>query len=142
MIMTLDPAISLNGDATAMVMTGTGTDNKTYILDYANMRTDSVQKICDTLFEKMIRWQCKMLRIEAIGFQRLLKHWIFEEMRKRKYYFGVDEVKHHKASKEARIMALQPRLASGSLLFGKGQQEIKEQFLIFPRGAHDDRRHP
>lgn len=138
MAASLDPAITLEGDGNALVITGTGLDGKTRLLDYFNLKSDNVSFIVGQLFDKMQKWNCKLLRMESIGFQRLLRHWINDEMTKRKYFFGVDEVKSYNKSKEARIMALQPRLQSGNFLFGRNQQEVVDQFMIFPRGKHDD----
>lgn len=137
-VLSLDPAITTNGDYTAMVLTGTTEENKTYVLDHANIKTDNVQKIIDTLFGMVETWQVPFVIVEAIGFQRLLKFWIYEEMRKRNTYFGVHEIKSYSKTKEARIMQLQPRIQSGGLLFREGQEDIIEQFQVFPRGTNDD----
>lgn len=138
MVLTVDPAITLDGDATAMMLTGVSSENKVYLLDYANMRSENVRDIVDKIFQMMQPWQCKALVIEAIGFQRLFKHWIYDEMRKRNYFFGIEEVKSHGKSKQARIMSLQPMVTSGTLLFGKNHSEVVDQLMIFPRGKHDD----
>jgi len=137
-VLTVDPAITLNGDATAMVLTGTASDKRTYILEYANMRSDNVQDILDTMFRMLTTWQCKHMIIEGIGFQRLLKFWVYEEMRKRNYHFGIEELQSHSKSKQARIMGLQPMIQAGSLLFHKEHKELIDQLMIFPRGKHDD----
>lgn len=134
----VDPAITTSGDYTAIVCTGTDIDNKTHVLETVRLHTDSVQKIVDELMRVMMTWRATSAIVETIGFQRMLKHWIFEAMRKANYYFGIKEIRNYNKSKEARIMALQPRIASGSLLFNKAQPGIVDEMLIFPRGAHDD----
>lgn len=137
-VLLVDPAITLQGDATALVMTGTSIEKKTYVLEVANMRSDNVGDIIDVMFRMLRTWNCKHMIIEGIGFQRLLKHWIYEEMRKRQYHFGIEELTSHSKSKQARIMGLQPMIQSGSLLFHNSQTEIVDQLMIFPRGRHDD----
>lgn len=138
-LLSIDPAISLDGDCTGIIVTGTSEENKTYLLDYANLRTDDVQKIVDEIFRLVELHDIQYVQIETIGFQRLLKEWLFDEMRKRDKHFGIEELKSYRASKETRIMALQPRIAAGSLLFHPtSQQEIIGQLLAFPRGLHDD----
>lgn len=137
-IMSVDPAISAQGDYTAIVVTGTSEDNRTYLLDRANMRTDNIQAIIDEIFRLAMTWGVDFVILETIGFQRLLKHWIHEEMRKRNVFFGIEELKAHKQTKEARIMALQPRLQAGALLFGPEHDDVIAQLLAFPRGQHDD----
>lgn len=137
-VMSVDPAISATGDFTAIVVTGTSEDNKTYVLDYANIQTDDVTKIIEEVFRLQEIHDVPYCQVETIGFQRLLKHWLYDEMRKQNRYFGVEEIKTHTKSKQARIMALQPRIHSGSLMFRKDQQEIISQLMAFPRGLHDD----
>ena len=138
-ILSFDPAISVDGDDTAMMVTGTSEENKTYLLDYARMRTDDVQAIIDELFRLMKLHDVPYMQIETIGFQRMLKHWIYEAMREHDLHFGIEEIKSYKMTKEARIMSLQPRIAAGSLLFHPtAQEEVIKQFLAFPRGLRDD----
>lgn len=138
-LLSVDPAISTEGDFTAICVTGTDEKNKTYLLEYANIRTDNIQQIIDEIF-RMVQTHCvPYIQIETIGFQKLLKHWLYEAMREKNYHFGIEEITHHAKSKEARIMALQPRIAAGSLLFHPTKhEEVINQFLAFPRGLHDD----
>ena len=138
-VLSLDPAISVDGDDTAMMLTGTSADNKTYLLDYSKMRTDDVQAIIDEIFRLVKLHDVPYIQIETIGFQRMLKHWIYEAMREHDLHFGIEEIKSYKMTKEARIMSLQPRIAAGSLLFHPADQEdVIKQFLAFPRGLRDD----
>ena len=138
-ILSLDPAISLNGDYTAMMVTGTDEKNKTYLLDYSQMKTDNVQALIDELFSLVELHSIPYVQIETIGFQKLLQHWIYEAMREKNHHFGIDEIRTHVKSKQARIMALQPRIAAGSLLFHPtAQEEVISQFCGFPRALNDD----
>ena len=141
-VMSVDPALSLNGDATAVVVTGTAAKEdggKTYLLDYAEMRTDDVQAMVDKIFvlamEHGITWGI----FETIGFQKMLMHWVYEKMRELDYHFGVEEVRSHKTTKQARIMALQPKIMAGTLLFHpEKHRSLIGQLLAFPHGLHDD----
>lgn len=134
-----DPAISLDGDFNAMMVTGTDEKNKTYLLDYSLMKSDDVQALVNEMFRLTTVHELPYWLLEEIGFQKLLKHWIYEKMREDNKHFGIEAVKTHTKSKQARIMALQPRIASGSLLFHPtAQEEVINQFLTFPRGMNDD----
>lgn len=135
-----DPAISLNGDFNAMMCTGTGEDKKTYVLpEYAEFKSDDVQALVDEQFRLTELYDLPYWVLETIGFQKLLKEHIYDKMRKENRHFGIKEIKHHLKSKQARIMALQPRIAAGSLLFHPtAHKDIIDQFCAFPRGAHDD----
>ena len=138
-LLSVDPAISLDGDYTGITVTGTDEKNKTYLLDYLNLRTDNIQNVVDEIFRLVQTNSVPAIQIETIGFQKLLKHWLYEAMREKNYYFGIEEIRTHTKSKEARIMALQPRIAAGSLLFHPTKhEEVINQFLAFPRGLHDD----
>lgn len=135
-----DPAISLNGDFNAMMVTGTGEDKKTYVMpEYAEFKSDNVQALIDEVFRLTDEYDIPYWIVETIGFQKLLKEHLYEAMREKGKHFGVQEVKTHIKSKQARIMALQPRIASGSLLFHPtAHEDIIKQFCAFPRGQHDD----
>lgn len=135
----VDPAITLDGDDTALMACGTAEDKKTYILGFDKLRTDDVSAIVERVFEMVKKWSLPYILFETIGFQKLFKHLLYEEMRDKNVYFGIEEIKTHRKSKQARIMALQPRIASGSLLFHPTEhEEIISQFLSFPRGQRDD----
>ena len=138
-LLSFDPAISLDGDDTAMMVTGTDEKNKTYLLDYTKLKTDDVQAIIDELFRLVILHDIPYVQVETIGFQKMFKHWIYEAMREKNLHFGIQEIKTHIKSKQARIMSLQPRIAAGSLLFHPTlQEDVINQFVVFPRGQHDD----
>lgn len=134
-----DPAISLDGDFNAMMVTGTDEKGKSYLLDYTLMQSDDIQALVDEMFRLTELHDLSYWLLETIGFQKLLKHWIYEAMREKGKHFGIEEVKTHTKSKHARIMALQPRIAAGSLMFHPtAQEEVIAQFTSFPRAQHDD----
>lgn len=135
-----DPAISLNGDFNAMMVTGTDDKKKTYLMpEYAEFKSDNVTALIDEVFRLTDLYNVSYWFLETIGFQKLLKEHIYEKMREESRYFGIQEVKTHIKSKQARIMALQPRIESGTLLFHPtAHDDIIKQFCAFPRGQHDD----
>lgn len=135
-----DPAYSLNGDFNAMMVTGTDENKKTYLFEeYAEFRSDDVQALVDEQFRLTELYQVPYWILETIGFQKLLKEHIYDKMRKENKHFGIKEIRHHMKSKQARIMALQPRIANGSLLFHPtAHKEVIDQFIAFPRGKNDD----
>lgn len=135
-----DPAISLNGDFNAMMCTGTDEKKITRVLpEYAEFKSDNVQSLIDEQFRLTELYDIPYWIVEVIGFQKLLKEHIYEAMRAKNRHFGIKEIKTHKKSKQARIMSLQPRIASGSLLFHPTlHEDIIKQFCAFPRGQHDD----
>jgi len=135
-----DPAISLNGDFNAMMCTGTDEKKVTRVLpEYAEFKSDNVQALIDEQFRLTELYDIPYWIVEVIGFQKLLKEHIYDAMREKNKHFGIKEIKHHIKSKQARIMALQPRIVAGSLLFHPtAHEDIIKQFCAFPRGQHDD----
>ena len=137
-IMSVDPAITFQGDYTGMVVSGTDEENNTYVLSSRKMRTSNVNEIVESIVTLGKQYGVRRLLIEAIGFQRLLKHWLYKEMEKQSYYMGVEEIKSYTASKDHRILALQPKVEMGKLLFKTSQTDLLEQFMTFPKCSHDD----
>lgn len=141
-VMSVDPALSLNGDATGVIITGTAgkeDGGRTYLLDYAKLRTDDVQVMVDEIFRLAMKHEITWGMFETIGFQKMLMHWVYEKMRELDYHFGVEEIRSHKSTKEARIMALQPKIMAGTLLFHpEAQRDVITELLAFPHGLHDD----
>lgn len=141
-VMSVDPALSLNGDATGIIITGTAgkeDGGKTFLLDYAKLRTDDVQAMVDEIFRLAQQHQITWAMFETIGFQKMLMHWVYDKMRELNYHFGVEEIRSHKATKETRIMALQPKIMAGTLLFHpEAQRDVITELLAFPHGLHDD----
>mgnify|MGYP001613332068 FL=1 len=137
-IMSVDPAITFQGDYTGIVVTGTDEDNNTYVLSARKMRTSNVNDIVETIITLGKQYGVRSLLIEAIGFQRLLKHWLYKEMEKQGHYMGVEEIKSYTTSKDQRILALQPKIEMGKLLLRSNMTDLMEQFMTFPKCAHDD----
>ena len=139
LLMSVDPAITFEGDATGVVVTGTNKDNVTHVLGTRKMRTPNVQEIINSIMDTAQFYGVKRLIIEAVGFQRLLKFWLYKEMEKRSYWMSVEEVRSHRTSKAQRILTLQPKLEQGLLSFRRqGSDDLIGEMLSFPKGQNDD----
>lgn len=137
-LISVDPAITFEGDYTGIVVTGTDENNFTYVLSTRKMRTSNVNDIVSSIVGLGKQYGCRQLLIEAIGFQRLLKHWLYKEMESQGHYMGVEEIKSYTTSKTQRILALQPKIEMGKLLLMQNQTDLLEQFMTFPKANHDD----
>jgi len=73
-----------------------------------------------------------------VAYQGTVQYWIKERMRKENYFFFVEGFTHGKREKSARIMGLQPMVASGRIVFRKSMVELLSELIAFPNGAHDD----
>lgn len=140
--MAVDLAISqkTEADYTALVVAGMDPQWNVYVLDYLRGKW-SPSEIVDNIFDMQSRWKPNMVGMETNGFQRTLKFAVEDEMRRRKQYFGVDEIKNGpERSKENRIKSLEPFYRQGKVfhaLWMKGK-DFETELLTFPKGRHDD----
>lgn len=140
--MAIDLAISeaRNADSTAITVLGMDKDWKLYILDYikGQWRPSDVVK---NVFEMQSKWKPHSVGMETNGFQRTLKLACEEEMRRRKQYFSIEEIKTGpERSKEQRIKTLEPFYRNGTVFHAawmKGK-DLEIELQTFPKGKHDD----
>lgn len=140
--MAVDLAISeaRTADSTAITVLGMDKDWKLYVLDYlkGQWRPSDVVK---NVFDMHARWKPHTTGMEVNGFQKTLKLACEEEMRKRKKYFSIEEIKTGpERSKAERIKTLEPFYRAGNIFHAswmKGK-EMEEELQTFPKGKHDD----
>jgi len=127
-------------DRTAIVALGMDSEWKMYVLDYLVGRWKP-SEIVSMIFEMKDRWKPKVVGMETNGFQRTLKLATEEEMRKRRDYFPVEEIRTGPdKTKEQRIKTLEPFYRSGSVFHAKWMEkkEYEDELQTFPKGKHDD----
>ena len=140
--MAVDLAISeeRQADRTAIVVMGMDSKWKPYILDYLVGRWKP-QDIVNNVFDMRNRWKPYVVGMEVNGFQRTLKLACEEEMRRRRDYFPIDEIKTGpEKSKESRIKSLEPFYRAGAVSHAawmKGK-DMEIELQTFPKGKHDD----
>lgn len=96
------------------------------------MRTDAgrmtPRKVITILFEHMITYASMKFKAEAAALQQVLDYFITEEQERRGIYFPVETLKNNSVkSKVARVMALEPRFASGRVLLNPEESEHNEE---------------
>lgn len=140
--MAADLAISeaRTADETAIVVCGMDKDWKMYILDYLKGQwRPSI--VVDNIFQMRNRWKPHTIGMETNGFQKTLKLSCEDEMRKRREYFHIEEIKTGpERSKSERIKTLEPFYRNGSVFHAawmKGK-DLEEQLQTFPKGKRDD----
>jgi len=140
--MFIDLAISerVQADETAIVILGMDRDWRIYVLDYLKGRWKPTD-IVGNIFDMHAKWKPHCTGMETNGFQRTLKLACEDEMRKRKQYFPIDEIKTGpESTKESRIKSLEPFYRKGDVfhsLWMKGK-DLENQLQAFPKGRHDD----
>jgi len=140
--MAVDLAISeaRTADETAIVVCGMDKEWRLYVLDYLKGRWRP-SDVVGNLFDMHNRWKPYSVGMETNGFQRTLKLACEEEMRKRRNYFNIEEIKTGpERTKEQRIKTLEPFYRSGPVYHAawmKGK-DLENQLQTFPKGRLDD----
>lgn len=137
----IDPAISEDGDYTAIVCVGIDESNKWYVLEYENIHAKP-EEILNRTFEMYTRHkETRKIGIETAAYQRALVYSFKDEMRKRQIHLPIVEVTRggrNALSKEQRILSMQPIVAQKRLYLQKGMIELREQLRNFPKSRYDD----
>lgn len=143
--MLVDPAASLSKDAdySACVVMG---QYESRVIRVAHAWHGKLvpQSLIDKVFELVQLFGLRRIGVESFAYQKTLKHYLQEEMRKRNYFFSIDEIgragvrQDQQLTKEARIRRLQPYFEQGLIEIPPGCEWLKEELLAFPRGRHDD----
>jgi predicted phage terminase large subunit-like protein len=139
---TVDPAPpesrGLDPDYNVVLTTGIHpTSGRVYVLDYWRAR-GTPKEVIDAIFDHVNRFNPLKVGIESVGYQQTLSWWTREMQVKQKKYFIVEDLKSGGRSKPARIKGLQPVVAAHGLYLLPWMDELRQEFVAYPRGAHDD----
>ena len=136
----IDPAISTEdgADYTAISVVQVDADQIWY-LRLANRYRITPSEIINKCFEIQEEFNCQIIGIEQVAYQKALLYMLDEEMRRSGKLLPVKGIMPgHKQSKETRILGLVPRFEWGRILLARGLTEFENELLQFPRGRHDD----
>lgn len=135
-----DPAESKGKDLDYTVVMTTGKDLNTgfiYVLEYTRVRCSPGEMIA-ILFDHVRRWKPVDVGFEDVAFQKSLGYWIKERMRRESTWFSLRKINPHGRRKINRIASLQPLFSSGTIFIRPHHNELRNELLTFPLGAHDD----
>lgn len=140
--LTIDPALSEKEENDPSAINVSGMDEKydIYVLDSVKGRWKPSDLI-DQIFLKVLQWKPQQVSLETAAFQKTLKYALEDEMRKRKVYFPITELKrggYGSSSKFERIKALEPCYRRGIIYHAKWMKDLENELLDFPKGRHDD----
>ncbi len=137
----IDPAISDDGDFTAIMCVGIDENNNWYVLEYENVHAKP-SEVIDLTFKMYERHSdIRKVGIETAQYQKALVYGFKDEQRKRQVMLPIVEVKRGGVgalTKEQRILSLQPIVSQKRLYIQKGMIELREQLRTFPRSRYDD----
>lgn len=136
----IDPAISLEDDAcyTAFVVVDVDVNNNYYLRVAKRVRITATGTV-KLVFDLQRIFQCNVIGIETVAYQKALMHFLDEEMRRRKFFVPVKGINRGpEQSKETRIRSLVPRFEWGKLLVAPGLTDFEDEYSKFPRGSFVD----
>ena len=110
---------------------------RVFVLEYTRGRM-SPGEVIEAIFGHYARHNPIKVRIEAIGYQRVVAGFLRQRQRKANVLFAVEEITGYRGSKEERIRGLQPYFANRLVAIRPGMVELEQELLAFPKGAHDD----
>lgn len=144
-VLTIDPAITVryNADFTALVVCGMSPDRKIYVLDTVKGRWGSPQEIINQIFALQKHWKPHVVGIETMGFQKTLKYGMEEEMRRRRHFFAITDLKAlPQINKVTRMKALEPYYRNRMIFHRKDQGDLEHELQNLTsdgfKGRHDD----
>ncbi len=137
--MFIDRAYSLakTADFTGIVIISVDRENNWYIR-IAERFKDTETALVDKIFYYARKFKIKLTGIEQKAFTNTFEPVLNEEMRKRDFYFSMEEVRSLKESKESRIEGLLPKYENGSILFLREHTDLIDEMMRFPKAPHDD----
>lgn len=131
-VILVDPA--LNG-LTGYVITGMNNADQVFIIE-ATKKTLSPPELVDKIFKDVVRWQPRLVVVEAVLFSEVYQHWITREMSIRGIRFKIEPGKTRQRAKYARVAGLANYFAAGQILFNELQIDLIEEYDNF--GATDN----
>ena len=138
---TVDLAISKDNNADNTVVRTVAKEPSSpnwYLAEESAGHLDPLQTI-DAVFYHQQKYRSEVY-LETVAYQKSLKYFLEEEMRKRQVYFTVNELKRNtETSKELRVRGLIPLYKAGVIFHRRSDVELERELLQFPRGRHDDR---
>jgi predicted phage terminase large subunit-like protein len=132
----VDPAISDNDQAcnTAMVVVGHDILGRKWVLETFARRIQPIELI-RIAFLMYQRWDCELLGVESVSFQKALKYFMQQEMERLGIYINVVELKpDNRKSKKTRIRGLQPFFENGEIFLKREMEQLIDEYSAFPTG--------
>ena len=133
--MGIDPAssVSKNADYSAIVPVAMDAEYNRYVLPYFRERVTPMD-LADRAIEYYKIYKPSRTRIESVGYQEMLR----EYLRQKLYIPGLELKESPRTAKSARLESMHPFFASHKMHLKQDMNALKEELLLYPRGAHDD----
>jgi predicted phage terminase large subunit-like protein len=138
--MGIDPASSLSSRADYFVIAVLGIDkqNNIYIIDIFRDRIDPALH-ASKIIEMYKRYKPRITRIETVAYQESLRSNVRYAARQEGIYIpGLENGYKSRTNKSERLFSLVPILAQMRFFFRNSDITAQQEFLSYPKGAHDD----
>ena len=138
--LTIDPAISQqkHADSTGMCATAVDPQQRKFVV-HAKKYKIQPKEMIDEIFRLWELYNAIQIGLEVSVFQIMLKDYLLNEMRARKKYLPIVELKPVAGKKkETRIRSLQPEFENGMIFIKPEMVDLEDELLRFPVGQHDD----
>ena len=134
---TVDPGgIRENSDPAAFTVVGVDYQNNWYVLQTLKRRMNPREQI-DMMFTLFDLWGPHTIGIETVAWQKALRFFAEEEMRRRNKFLPIKELKtDSRVSKEMRIRGLIPRFSAHSIFLKRDMRALEDE--LFGRVRTDD----
>lgn len=136
----IDPAIGQDDDSdyTATVVVSVDLQANWYVRLAKRERLDPIQLV-NSLFELQRLFNCHVIGIEEVAYQKALLYLVDEEMRRRGVVLPIQGLRPtNDETKAMRIRTLVPRYYWKRVFHTQGLDDLELEMLQFPRGKHDD----
>ena len=136
---TIDPAVntSKQSDFTGITINHVTADGM-WNIEVLELKIGPLELI-DNIFALYEKYNPVAIGIETMMYTQAIRPFLDIEMRKRKRFLPIKELKHGGKKKEARIQGLEPLYNSRSVKHIEGLcQPLEDQLLRFPHLMHDD----
>ena len=137
--LTIDTALLKTEEAcsTGICMNWVDKENKWNLKAY-RVKLNS-KELIDFLFSTYLKYGWEKIGIEKTTHTLAIQPFLEDEMRKRKKFLPIEELKHGGINKNTRIRSLIPRYSSISVYHIKDAcKDLEEELLTFPKGISDD----
>tara|TARA_Y100001951_G_C11294793_1_gene274775 strand:- start:1909 stop:3378 length:1470 start_codon:yes stop_codon:yes gene_type:complete len=136
----IDPASSTKSTADYSVIFNLAVDedNNRFCLPYYRKRATPLD-LADAIIHNFKQYKSQRTRIEAVGYQEMLRQYIKEQSEQLGLFIPGLEIKENpRTRKSFRLESLQPLFANYKVFIKEDQQALLDELLLYPRGKHDD----
>lgn len=139
-IVSIDPAFRLKqtNDFAGICVTKPCPEGTIYVLEAKQVKLNA-SNLVDEIFRLVNVYKPQKVLIETVSAQILLVDLLKNEMKKRKVFFTIEEVKTSTTETKAmKIRGLVSFYSNGCIYHLGNLVDLEGQLLEFPRGTHDD----